>query len=151
MNPSPDDSAHDGALPDLRGRADVEQLVRGFYAQAIADDVIGYLFTEVARLDLEHHLPVMYDFWDSILFGTRAYRGNPMQVHMVLNQKAPLMAEHFARWLRIWNATVDAGYSGPVAERAKEKAGYIAASMQIRLAASGGPHGPPPSRYAPAA
>jgi hypothetical protein len=33
---------------------------------------------------------------------------------------------------------VDAQFCGPAAERAKEKAGYIAASMQMRLAAARG-------------
>ncbi|HEX8391188.1 MAG TPA: group III truncated hemoglobin [Longimicrobium sp.] len=124
--------------PDLRGRADVARLVDQFYATATADPVIGWIFTDVARLDLPAHLPVMYDFWESILFGARSYRGGAMQVHLALNQKTPLTAEHFARWIGIFNATVDAQFCGPAAERAKEKAGYIAASMQMRLAAARG-------------
>ena len=40
---------------------------------------ISYLFTDIAKIDLEHHLPVLVDFWDSILFNSDTYRKNAMQ------------------------------------------------------------------------
>jgi hemoglobin len=44
-----------------------------------------------------------------------------------------LSLNHFARWLTLWNVTVDEMYRGPVAQRAKVQAGRIAKSMHRRL------------------
>ena len=33
----------------------------------MVDEVIGYLFTDVARLDLEEHLPQIGNFWEQVL------------------------------------------------------------------------------------
>jgi hemoglobin len=123
-------------LHDIQTREDVERLVESFYARATADDTIGRLFTEVARVDFGRHLPLMYDFWETLLFGVRKYKGNAMRAHFDLNDKVPLVEAHFRRWLQIWEGTVDALFAGRNAASAKEKARYIAQSMQLRLAAA---------------
>jgi hemoglobin len=38
--------------PDIRNRADCERLVRLFYGRALTDPVIGFIFVDVARLNL---------------------------------------------------------------------------------------------------
>ncbi|HEX8316817.1 group III truncated hemoglobin [Longimicrobium sp.] len=123
-------------LNDIRTREDVERLVESFYAQATTDDTIGHLFTDVAQVDFVRHLPLMYDFWETLLFGVRKYKGNAMRAHFDLNEKVPLVAEHFQRWLQIWERTVDALFAGENAESAKDKARYIARSIQLRLSAA---------------
>ena len=55
---------------DINDRTDIERLVRAFYARALDDTMIGYLFTDVANLDLEAHVPVISDFWETILLGS---------------------------------------------------------------------------------
>jgi len=72
---------------DIRNRKDIEKLVNTFYNKVKTDAVIGYLFTEVARVNWEEHLPKMYDFWENILFCTANYNGNPMMKHKELHQK----------------------------------------------------------------
>ena len=126
-------SAVEAAPRDIESRDDVVRLVDAFYARATTDPVIGHLFTEVARLDLEAHLPVMYDFWETLLLGVRTYRGNAMQKHVELHRKSPLGPEHFERWLALFMETVDGLFAGERARTAREKAAYIARSMQIRL------------------
>lgn len=121
-------------MEDVADRADVETLVTAFYRDAFADPLIGPVFTEVAKLDLGRHLPIMCDFWETVLFKAGLYRRNAMQVHLVLHARHPLTAEHFDRWLALWSATLDARFEGPVAERAKHHAAQIAAGMQRRLA-----------------
>ncbi|MGW3248577.1 group III truncated hemoglobin [Streptomyces sp. NPDC001070] len=118
---------------DLAGRADVEQLVTAFYRRAFADPLIGPVFTEVARMDLAAHLPVMCDFWESVLFAAGRYRRNALAPHLVLHRKAPLRPDHFARWLALWRLTVDGLFRGEKAELAKRQAERIAGSLQRRL------------------
>ena len=100
-----------------------------FYERVLGDPVIGYIFTDVAKLDLEHHLPIIGDFWESLLFGTPAYQKhgrNPMLVHKELHEKSELTREHFERWLEIFNATVDDLFSGENADHLKVRAQAIA-------------------------
>ena len=69
---------------DIENREDIDELMREFYAAAMTDEVIGYIFTDVAKLDLDHHLPIIGDFWETMLFQTGSYAKhgrNPMQVH----------------------------------------------------------------------
>ncbi|MDQ4215683.1 group III truncated hemoglobin [Microbacterium capsulatum] len=120
-------------MPDIRDRDDILHLVRTFYGAAFEDPLIGPIFTDIAHMDLEHHLPIMGDFWESVLFQAGRYRRNALALHTALNARSPLTPEHFDRWLALWTATVDELYQGPVADVAKDQAGRIAASIRLRL------------------
>lgn len=119
-------------MKDIETRADINRLLVKFYERAFADERIGFIFTDVARLDLEHHLPIIGDFWESLLLGTNAYqkRGrNPMQIHAVLNRQITLEAKHFRRWLEIFGQIVDEMFAGERAEFAKLRAEAIGNRM----------------------
>jgi hemoglobin len=116
-------------MPDLESRADIDVLMVNFYRRAMTDEVIGHFFTEVVKLDLDHHLPIIGDFWETALFGATAYRRhgrNPLAVHVALHELSPLRAEDFERWLEIFRETVDASFAGMYADFAKQRAGAIA-------------------------
>ncbi|GAA2114927.1 hypothetical protein GCM10009759_59560 [Kitasatospora saccharophila] len=121
------------ALPDITSRADLEQALRLFYRAAFADPLIGPHFTEIARLDLDAHLPRITDFWESALLRTASYRGNALAPHAALHAAAPLAAAHFGRWVQLWRATLDGRHAGPVTERAKAQSQRIAVAMLRRL------------------
>ncbi len=98
----------------------------------MTDEVIGYIFTDVAKLDFDHHLPIIGDFWETMLFQTGNYARhgrNPLQVHGELNEKTPLEAKHFRRWLEIFTETIDRLFSGERSEFLKSRAHSIAARM----------------------
>jgi len=116
---------------DIETRADIDDLMNRFYGRALNDEVIGYIF-EIARLDLEHHLPVIGDFWETLLFGTGEYQKhgrNPLQIHAELNGKTPLQPKHFRRWLEIFRVTVDESFEGERTEFAKIRTEAIANRM----------------------
>ena len=117
---------------DIENRSDIDLLMERFYARAIKDEKIGYIFTDVAKLDLEHHLPVIADFWETLLFRTGDYARhgrNPLMVHGELNEKEPLKLEHFQRWLEIFTETVDQLFAGDTADFIKTRASAIANRM----------------------
>jgi len=118
---------------DIENREDLLLLVTRFYEKLLADDSINYIFTEVAKINLEHHLPVLVDFWDSILFQSDTYRKNAMQPHLILHQKSPLQKHHFETWLRYFKESVDEYFDGTKAFLAKERATSIATVMQIKI------------------
>lgn len=124
---------------DISSRDDIDALMASFYGRAMTDPVIGYLFTDVAKLDLEHHLPVIGDFWESTLFGSGVYarhRRNPLLVHLELDRKSRLEPQHFERWLELFSETVDESFSGMRAEHAKLRGQMIAQRMQEYLGAT---------------
>ena len=62
-------------VSDIETRADCERLVRAFYGRALEDPIIGFIFTDVAKLDLEAHVPRITSFWETILLGAQSYGG----------------------------------------------------------------------------
>ena len=69
---------------DIINRADCERLVRAFYGRAMSDAILGFLFVDVARLDLESHVPRITDFWETILLGAQRYSGGAFRPHAEL-------------------------------------------------------------------
>ncbi|MGB4771814.1 MAG: group III truncated hemoglobin [Chitinophagaceae bacterium] len=118
---------------DIQSRADVEQLVNRFYDKVKSDTTIGYIFNDLVKVNWETHLPVMYDFWESVIFFTGTYTGNPMITHRKLHQIAHLTAEHFKTWLAIFTSTVDEMFTGEKAELAKQRAMSMAMVMQLKI------------------
>jgi len=122
-------------MPDISTRDDCERLVRAFYGRALTDPMIGYLFTDVAHLDLEAHVPEITSFWETILLGARSYGGGAFAPHVRLHTQSPLRAGHFERWLMLWHTTVDELFEGEHAELAKSHATRVAGAFHRRLAA----------------
>jgi len=123
---------------DLRDRDDVIVLIRAFYGRAYADELIGFVFTDVAHMDLELHLPIMADFWETVLFRAGLYRRNALQAHTNLHAMSPLSSEQFGRWVELWDDTVDSLFVGEKAELAKQQAKRVAWSMSRRLIGESG-------------
>lgn len=117
------------ARADISGREDVLALLEDFYTRAFADPLLGPVFVDAAHMDLAAHLPVIADFWQTVLFRTGQYRRNALVPHRRVHALAGLTPAHFERWLALWRATVDERHAGPNAERAKRQGTRMAASM----------------------
>jgi hemoglobin len=120
-------------LRDIDDRADCERLVRAFYGRALVDPVIGWIFVDVAKLDVEAHVPQIASFWETILLGARSYSGGAFAPHAALHARARLRGGHFERWLWLWRTTVDELFAGPRAELAKAHAQRVAQAFHARL------------------
>ncbi len=118
---------------DIETRQDVKLLVDSFYKKVEINPVIGYIFTDVAKVDWQHHLPKMYNFWSSIILGDQSYEGNPMLTHIKLGKQTPLGEKEFEEWLLLFNATVDELFEGAKADEAKLRAGNIARLMLFKV------------------
>jgi hemoglobin len=119
---------------DIRDRADIIRLINSFYEKVKKDETIGYIFNDIAKVDWDHHLPIMYDFWEGVIFQTGNYEGNPMRVHLNLNERTPLKPAHFARWKLLFIETVNELFEGDKAELARQRAVSIATMMEIKTA-----------------
>jgi hemoglobin len=122
-------------LKDIENRRDIDKLMWSFYERMMVDPIIGFIFTHYAKLDLNAHIPVIADFWETILFQKPVYKRGPkaMEVHFDLNKKVRLRKQHFTRWLYLFHQTIDEHYAGTKAGLAKERSVSIAKLMQNRI------------------
>ena len=114
---------------DIENEEDIKVLVDTFYDHVNNDDLLDPIFNGFAKIDWDHHLPLMYNFWSTVLFGSMTYKGQPFPKHM----KLPIYKEHFTRWIELFVKTVDEVYEGARAEEIKQKALSIAQVFQMRL------------------
>jgi hemoglobin len=113
-------------MEDITDRKDIILLVDEFYEQVKADQLLGPVFS---HLDWPKHMPTMYNFWSSMMFGDMSYQGNPFQKHLNLK----IGPGHFKRWLELFIGTVDAHFLGPKATEIKDRAHSIASVFQHKL------------------
>ena len=92
--------------------------------------MIGYIFTEIAKVNWERHLPSCVNFWENALFYSGTYKGNPLELHKHLHRVMPLEPRHFDQWIRIFNETIDELFNGPKADLKPKKGPSIAQIMQ---------------------
>ena len=120
-------------MNDIKDIDDIKILIDTFYKSVTADDLLGPIFNDIAHVNWEHHLPVMYAFWEFLLLGGKQYTGNPIQKHFDLHQRYPLSEKHFDRWLLIFQETVDQLFIGKIADDAKFRAFAIAETWKPKF------------------
>jgi hemoglobin len=131
-------------VQDIETRDDVERLVRAFYSRALTDHLIGFIFTDVAKLDLEEHVPRITSFWETVLLDAQSYSGGAFRPHAELHTKVGLREGHFDRWLQLWFGTVDELFAGERANQAKIHALRVAQAFHGRLQGFPSPADPAP-------
>lgn len=119
--------------PDIRNRSDIELLITRFYERIKTDPVIGHYFTEVVKVNFEKHLPIMFDFWENILFYSGNYSGNPMAVHKHLHSLHPFTKGDFDHWLNVFQDTAHELFDGPNTDLILQRAQSIALTMQLKI------------------
>ncbi len=120
-------------MRDIENREDIILLVNTFYDDVKADKTIGDIFNKVVAVNWDEHLPKMYDFWEGILLGGGAFKGNPMQAHIALSKQTEMGKEQFDAWQTIWNKTIDSLFEGDKAIEAKTRANNIAQLMLYKI------------------
>jgi hemoglobin len=107
----------------------IGRLVDRFYQQVRDDAVIGPVFAAHVT-DWTLHLAKMRTFWSSVALMTGTYHGQPMRLHAPL----PIDAEHFDRWLALFEATTIEVCPPKAAAHFLERARRIAESLEMGIA-----------------
>jgi hemoglobin len=111
----------------------IERLVHGFYAKVREDALLGPIFA--ARVeDWPVHLARMCRFWSSVMLMSGTYHGNPMIKHVPL----PVDAEHFDRWLELFETAAAEICPSEAATLFIERAHRIAQSLELAIASQHG-------------
>jgi hemoglobin len=120
-------------MRDIQTKEDLAFLMEAFYAKMMKDEEIGYIFTDVAKLNLEEHLPSLTNFWENMLLQPNGYKKDVMGIHLELNDKEKLQPQHFERWLFLLGETVREYFEGEKADTMLSRANSIASVMQIKI------------------
>lgn len=120
-------------MKDILSQDDLYIIVDEFYKKLLADERISYIFTDVVKIKIEEHLPILVTFWSQGILGTGGYTKNLTQIHLDINEKEYLSPELFTIWLTHFNKSVDENFKGEKAEKIKTQALSIATIMQIKI------------------
>jgi hemoglobin len=117
----------------LDSRENIELLVNQFYTRVKADDLLGPVFNNTENFSWETHIPIMIDFWESLLLGTMKYKGNVMVKHIELHRRTPLRKEQFDQWKKLFYATLDEFFEGVNVAEARRRVEAMAPLMLYKL------------------
>ena len=120
-------------MKDIENQDDLYLLVDEFYKNLLSDTSISYIFTDVVKIKIEEHLPILVTFWSQAILGTGGYTNNLTQIHLDIDKKEHLSKELFDIWLNHFYTTVDENFIGEKAEKIKTQALSIATIMQIKI------------------
>lgn len=119
---------------DISSKKDIKMIITEFYKKLLKDDKMLPFFEEIVnKNNLEHHLEIITDFWNDILFDTTTYKNNTMQKHLDKNVFVPFKKEHFVIWTSYFFNTINANFEGEIAERMKNRTTSIATVMQLKM------------------
>ena len=119
---------------DLKNRDDIKKLVISFYTKVRKNEEIGYFFNNSIK-DWEAHFEKLTDFWESNLFFTGTFQGNPALAHVKvdLSHENSITEYHFGIWLNLWFQTIDELFAGEMAERLKHNARKMSTHLFLRI------------------
>jgi hemoglobin len=109
----------------------LEKLVFHFYQKVKKDDLLGSIFNDIAQVNWNQHIPLICQFWSSIMLKTNEYHGNAYRKHVLLGKKITLTDAHFARWLKLFQETAIHYLPHQDAQLIFDKATLIAASLKL--------------------
>lgn len=111
---------------DIETRDDIELFLKAFYTGALENETLKDQFI---HLNMAHHIPIITNFWSSLIFFDQSYEGNPFIKH----KEMLLRKEHFNEWLKLFFQTLDEMYAGERADEMKKRADSIAQIFQYKL------------------
>lgn len=116
---------------DIENIEDIKVLVDSFYEKVNQDELLSPVFNIIAKVKWETHLPRMYQFWEGLLLDKSEYRGQPFDKHALHSDH--IHAQHFDRWLKLFEETINEHFEGEKAQLAKTRASSIGAIFQYKL------------------
>jgi len=116
--------------PDLDSGEHIRQFVQAFYQLLLQDPQLAPFFVDV---DLPRHLPLISQYWEKLLLAEPGYSRHTMNIHRALNRRKTLQRADYVRWLAIFAGTLESGFCGAYADRAKKIAEQVAANMERAL------------------
>jgi hemoglobin len=99
----------------------------------LADNRLNYIFTDIVKIQIETHLPILVTFWSQMILGTGGYTNNLTDIHLKVDKLEHLTSEMFDVWMNYFNETVDENFAGDRANEIKEQAKNLSIILQIKI------------------
>ena len=120
-------------MNDIQNQADLYFLVDEFYKKLLADTRISYIFTDVVKIKIEEHLPILATFWSQMILGTGGYINNLTDIHLKVDKLEHLTPELFDIWILHFSSTIDENFLGKNADEIKKQANNLSSILQIKI------------------
>lgn len=104
----------------------ITELVHVFYADVRKHDLLGPVFDKALHGQWDAHLQRLVDFWSTVLLGTRSFKGNVLNKHLLLQDVTPA---HFAAWVHLWNGHTARLFAPEVAHSLQAAAHGVARNL----------------------
>jgi hemoglobin len=111
----------------------IEKLVIHFYQRVQEDELLAPVFNDAAQVNWEHHIPLLCQFWNSIMLKTNEYHGGAYMKHVLIGQKENIQKTHFTRWLSLFQEEATKHLPSDAAKEIVHKASLIAQSLQYGM------------------
>ncbi len=121
-------------MKEIQNQQDLYFLVDEFYKKLLDDNQINYIFTDVVKIKIEEHLPILVTFWSQMILGTGGYTNNLTDIHLKVDKLEHLTPELFGIWISHFNKTVDENFIGNNATEIKLQAKNLSIILQIKIA-----------------
>lgn len=118
---------------DISCRSDIFKLVTTFYEKIKKDKVLSPFFSNIK--DWNEHFEKLTTFWESSLFLQSKYYGDPLKIHINVDQdnQQSIEQSHFGHWMNIWFETIDELYEGEYAQMAKNRARKMSTFLYLKI------------------
>ncbi len=114
-------------------KAHIETLITHFYQKVQADALLGPVFNDVAQVNWDEHIPLLCQFWNSVMLKTNEYHGNAYQKHVILQKLTPIHETHFIRWLNLFQQEALNHLPKEAAAEITQRANLIAESLKFGM------------------
>lgn len=121
-------------MKDIQNQTDLYLLVDEFYKKLLANNRINYIFTDVVKIKIDEHLPILVTFWSQMILGTGGYTNNLTDIHLKVDRLEHLTPELFEIWIEHFNNTVDENFLGKNADEIKLQAKNLSMILLIKIA-----------------
>ncbi len=108
----------------------IKLMVDSFYDKVRKDAHLGPIFNPMLDGRWEHHMPIMYAFWSTVLLASGRYRGNPVRKHFLVQNLKP---EDFDIWLELFRTNLAEIYMPETADKIYQSALRIGQVMQYNI------------------
>jgi hemoglobin len=121
-------------MNDIQTQKDLYFLLDEFYKKLLDDHRINYIFTDVVKIKIEEHLPILVTFWSQMILGTGGYTNNLTDIHLKVDKLEHLTPKLFDIWLYHFNNTINENFEGKNAIEIKLQAKNLSIILQIKIA-----------------
>lgn len=118
---------------DIETLEEIELFVKQFYKTLCELPEMDHLYNKVIQINWEHHIPIMVNFWGSLILREGKYKGDILAHHQKVMKVIPLTRELFRTWEECFIEVLDSLYEGQNCNKTKKRVVAMSKSLIQKL------------------